>query len=91
MAKKLANRRRNTLTPESLSPEQRWTVIDANSKRQLYMESALGIDQTEAQRLASTLAVATEVVPRLAIDRFGYYRPELRAAAEEQIAAAAEE
>lgn len=91
MAKKLANRRKSAVAPESLSPEQRWTVIDANSKRQLYLESKLGVDQAEAQRLANTLLAETEVVPCLAIDRFGYYRPELRAAADEQIAAAAEE
>jgi hypothetical protein len=70
MAKKIANRSKSS-SQVALEPEQRWTVVDAETGRQVYLDSANGIDRPEAERLARALGRPTEVVPRGALDRFG--------------------
>jgi hypothetical protein len=62
MAKKIAQRQKNN-QPEALAPEQRWMVVFADNQRPAYLPSRLGIDQDEAQRLASSLARPARAVP----------------------------
>lgn len=70
----------------ALPPEERWAVIGTEENafpgRPIYLESADGIGQAEAEALAARLSNA-RAVPRASLDRHSRYQKDLHAAWEE--------
>ena len=59
-----------------IAPERRWTPVDKETGRRIYLPSKQGLDRSSADALAERLPHA-EVVPEAALDRFGKLDPDL--------------
>jgi len=80
--KKVSAFRVKAVKPQSLPDIERWSVVGgkghANEDKLVYLQSPLGINQEEAERLASQLNNA-KAVPSNSLDKFGKYSEKLHA------------